>query len=154
MSLHSYARIWINMTWGTLNRERVITKESAKVISNYLYEYAKSNSIFMKKNFVNTDHVHVLFDLPTGQTIEKVAQLLKGSSSHYINENKMVHGGLTWARGYGAFSVSHSMVSEVVKYISEQEVHHKRKTFTEEFEAFLRAYQLDNPAGSMMRESR
>jgi REP element-mobilizing transposase RayT len=96
----------------------------------------------MLANYVNADHVHALIDLPTGMTIEEVAHLLKGSSSHWINEQALVNGKFAWGRGYGAFSVSQSALETVVGYINAQEEHHRAKTFTEEYEKFVRAYGL------------
>jgi putative transposase len=75
----------------------------------------------MKINFVNPDHVHALIDLPTAISIEKLVQLLKGSSSHWVNSNKLVTGKFAWGRGYAAFSVSHSNVDLVARYIADQE---------------------------------
>jgi putative transposase len=142
MSVHSYSRCWIHLVWGTLNRERVLEREARKEVSQYLHEYTKSKGIPMLVNYVNADHVHALIDLPTGQTIEQVAQLLKGSSSHWINEHRLVEGKFAWGRGYGAFSVSQSALDTVVQYINGQEEHHRVKTFTEEYEKFVSAYGL------------
>jgi len=86
--------------------------------------------------------VHALFDLPTGTTIEQVTQLFKGSSSHWINEQRLVHGKFAWGRGYGAFSVSQSAVDTVAKYIAGQEEHHRTKTFEDEYKKFVKAYGL------------
>jgi REP element-mobilizing transposase RayT len=94
----------------------------------------------MKINYVNPDHVHTLIDLPTKYTIEETVQLLKGSSSHWANQNNLISGKIAWGRGYGAFSVSHSRVEEVVRYIKNQTEHHRRKTFSEEYDAFLESY--------------
>jgi REP element-mobilizing transposase RayT len=96
----------------------------------------------MKINFVNPDHTHALIDLPTSYSIEEVIKLLKGASSHWINANRIIPGKSGWGRGYGAFSVSHSNVGAVAKYIADQEAHHRKKTFAEELEAFVRAYGL------------
>ena len=91
----------------------------------------------MKINFVNPDHVHALIDLPTGFSMEKVVQLLKGSSSHWVNSNDLVAGKFAWSRGYGAFSVSHSNVDAVARYIADQEEHHRVRTFTDELREFI-----------------
>jgi len=91
----------------------------------------------MKINFVNADDVHSLIDLPTALSIEKVVQLLKGSSSHWINSNNLVTGKFAWDRGYGAFSVSHSNVDLVARYIGDQEEHHHVRTFAEELREFI-----------------
>jgi REP element-mobilizing transposase RayT len=126
-----------------LRRERVLSKEVATKVSRYLDDYAKSKNIYMKINFVNADHAQPLIDLPTGMTIEDVLQLFKGSSSHWINENKLVAGKFAWGRGYGAFSVSQSNVDEVAKYIAGQEEHHRVKSFAEEYKAFAERYGLE-----------
>jgi REP element-mobilizing transposase RayT len=69
--------------WGTLSRERILNKKAAAGLSRYLLKYANEQCVYMKINFVNVDHVHALIDLPTGFSIEKMVQLLKGSSSHW-----------------------------------------------------------------------
>jgi len=81
MSAHSYSRCWIHLIWGTLNRDRVLNKKAAAGLSRYFIEYADEQAVYLKINFVNPDHVHALIDLPTGFSIEKMVQLLKGSSS-------------------------------------------------------------------------
>jgi len=137
MSVHSYSRCWIHLIWGTWSRQRVLNKKIAAELSRYLDEYAGEQGVHMKINFVNPDHVHVLIDLPTEFSIERVVQLLKGSSSHWVNSNERVMGKFAWGRGYGAFTVSHSNVDLVARYIADQEEHHRVKTFTEELREFI-----------------
>ncbi len=142
MSIHSYSRCWVHFTWGTLRREHVISKQAAAKLSKHLNEYAKGKGIYMKINYVNADHVHVLIDLPTKYSMEEVMKLLKGESSWWANEKELVLPKLVWGRGYGAFSVSHSHVDKVCKYIANQEEDHRKKTFREELELFVRKYGL------------
>jgi len=97
----------------------------------------------MKINYFNPEHVHALIDLPTNKSIEEVVQLLKGSSSHWINEKRLLRGRFSWGRGYGAFSVSHSQADQVAAYIADQEKHHRKRTFNQEFEAFVERYGLE-----------
>ena len=137
MSAHSYSRCWIHLIWGTLNRDRVLNKKAAAGLSRYLIDYADQQALYMKINFVNPDHVHALIDLPTGSSIEKMVQLLKGSSSHWINSSELVMGKFAWGRGYGAFSVSQSNVDLVTRYIAEQEEHHRQRTFADELREFI-----------------
>ena len=143
MSLHAYSRCWLHLIWATLKREKLLSPAAATKLSEYLHDYAKSKSIYMKINYVNADHVHALIDLPTDMTIEDVMQLLKGSSSHWINEQVLVPVKFAWGRGYGAFSVSQSNVDEVAKYIANQEEHHRVKSFGEEYKAFMERYGLE-----------
>jgi putative transposase len=135
--MHSYSRCWVHLIWGTLNQERVLNKKAAAGLSQYLLEYADEQGMYMKINFVNPDHVHALIDVPTGLSIEKVVQLLKGSSSHWVNSNELVTGKFAWGRGYGAFSVSHSNVDLVARHIADQEEHHRVRTYAEELKEFI-----------------
>jgi putative transposase len=121
VSLHSYTRCWLHLIWGTLNREKILPKKAATRVSGFLTEYAESKAFHMKINHVNADHVHALVDLPTGLSIEELMQLLKGSSSHWVNANSVLSGKFAWGRGYGAFSVSESNVGHVAAYIAGQE---------------------------------
>ena len=113
MSVHSYSRCWLHLIWGTLNREKLLNKQAAARLSRYLDEYADTKGVYTKINYVNADHVHTLVDLPTNLSIEELIQLLKGSSSHWVNANDIVAGKFAWGRGYGAFSVSESNVAQV-----------------------------------------
>ncbi len=106
MSMHSYSRCWLHVIWGTLNREKLLNKSAAARVSRCLTEYAVKEEIYLKINYVNADHVHALVDLPTASSIEKLMQLLKGSSSYWINSNDIITGKFARSRGYGAFSVS------------------------------------------------
>ena len=120
----------------------MLTTPAAATASRFLTQYAVEKSIYMKINYFNPEHVHALIDLPTSKSIEEVVKLLKGSSSHWINENRLLKGRFSWGRGYGAFSVSHSHVHQVAAYIANQEEHHRKKTFAQELELFVKRYGL------------
>ncbi len=143
MSTHSYSRCWLHLIWETLRREPMLDKGAAAQASANLSEYSSEKGVYMKINCFNADHTHTLIDLPTNLTIEQVVQLLKGSSSHWINQNRLVKGRFAWGRGYGAFSVSHSDIGRVANYIARQEEHHRRRTFAEEYEIFVKRYGLE-----------
>src|SRR5947207_1944006 len=102
MPLHSYTRCWLHMVCATLDRRPLLSKPAAAKLSGYLMSYASEKAFYMKINFVNADHVHVLVDLPASRAIDEVAQLIKGSSSHWVNENNIGPGKFAWQRGYSA----------------------------------------------------
>lgn len=143
MSTHSYSRCWLHLIWETLHREAMLDKVAASKTSLHLSKYANEKGIYMKINFFNADHTHALIDLPTNKNIEEVVKLFKGDSSHWINENHLVRGKFAWGRGYGAFSVSHSDVDRVCRYIAGQEEHHRKRTFAQEYELFVKRYGLE-----------
>jgi REP element-mobilizing transposase RayT len=143
MSTHSFSRCWLHLIWETLGREPMLDKRAAAKVSVNLSEYSTEKGIYMRINFFNAEHTHALIDLPTNLTIEQVIQLLKGSSSHWINENRLVKGRFAWGRGYGAFSVSHSDIDRVSNYIANQGEHHRKRTFQDEYELFVKRYGLE-----------
>ncbi len=96
MSLHSYSRVWLHAVWGTLERRPMLNKTAAVRVSSFLYQYSSEKGIYMKLNYVNSDHVHVLVDLPTNLTVEELMHLLKGASSHWINENNLSRFKFAW----------------------------------------------------------
>jgi REP element-mobilizing transposase RayT len=121
----------------------MLDKRAAALASANLSKYSLEKGIYMKINYFNAEHTHSLIDLPTGLSIEQVIQLLKGSSSHWINQNHLVKGKFAWGRGYGAFSVSHSDVPRVANYIARQEEHHRKRSFAGEYELFVKRYGLE-----------
>jgi len=143
MSLHSYSRCWLHLIWVTWLKPGANEMPAAAKASRFLKEYAREKNIYLKIDYFNAEHVHALIDLPTSKSIEEVVKLLKGSSSHWINQNRLLRGRFAWGRGYGAFSVSHSHVEQVAAYIARQEEHHRKKSFAQEFEIFVEKYGLE-----------
>ena len=143
MSTHSYSRLWTHLIWETLDREPMLDKRAAARASGFLTEYSAKKGVYMKINYFNADHTHALIDLPTNKCVEEVIKLFKGGSSYWINDNKLVRGRFAWGRGYGAFSVSHSDVQQVANYIAKQEEHHRKKSYAEEYELFVKRYGLE-----------
>ena len=103
MSLHSYSRCWLHLVWTTLDWAPILTPPVNLKASRFLTRYTKEKGIYMKSNSFNAEHVHAVIDLPTSKSIEEVMHLLKGSSSHWINEQKLLPGKFSWGRGYGSF---------------------------------------------------
>ena len=143
MSTHSYTRLWTHLIWETLNREPMLDKRSAARASAFLNKYSRQKGIYMKINYFNADHTHALIDLPTNYSIEEVIKLLKGGSSYWINHTLSIKGRFAWGLGYGAFSVSHSDVSRVARYIANQEEHHRKRTYSQEYATFVKRYGLE-----------
>ncbi len=141
MSVRSYTRIWIHLIWGTKNHEKLLPdRDFRKKVSRHLALNSEKKNILMKINYINADHVHTLIDLPTNITVKDAARLLKGELSSWINSEVAYK--FNWATGYAAFSVSESKVKAVVSYIKNQEDHHKRISYGEEYDEFLRGYHI------------
>lgn len=89
------------------------------------------------------DHVHVLLSLPATVSVSKALQLIKGGSSKWIHETFPRHRDFARQEGYGAFTIGLSGVADTVRYIDEQEEHHRTQTFEEEYLAFLRKHDVE-----------
>lgn len=88
------------------------------------------------------NHIHCLFLLNPQKSIAEVIKQIKGSSSHYINHNILIQEKFAWQTGYAAYSVSESGFEKVQEYIINQKIHHQKKTFEKEYEAFIKLYGL------------
>jgi putative transposase len=111
-------------------------------VSEFLTDYAPGKGIYLVINYVNPEHVHTLIDLPTSLKIEDAFRLLKGASSHWINQNRIIKTKFRWGRGYGAFSVSQSRVNTVASYIANQEEHHRKRSLIREYAQLMKAHGL------------
>lgn len=96
------------------------------------------NQIKIIESNVQPEHVHVEIELGRSQCIDVIVQLLRGESSHWINENKLVQRHFSWQRGYWAASVDRNGVYVVKSYIRGQDEHHKKFSFKEEYAKLLR----------------
>lgn len=93
-------------------------------------------------DFINghVDHVHILLSINADQTIAKIVQLIKGESSFWINKNNLCDDKFEWQDDYFAVSISESGVNAVREYIKNQEAHHAKKTFQQEYDEFMNKY--------------
>lgn len=89
------------------------------------------------------DHVHILIGMKPNISISDLVRDIKAASSKFINESKWINGKFNWQEGYGAFSYSKSHLDNVIKYILNQEEHHKKQTFKEEYHSFLEKFEIE-----------
>lgn len=133
----AYVRIWIHCVWGTKRRIPFLNHENKTSILNHIRENAQSKGIYI--DFINghKEHIHCTISLNADQTLSKVIQLIKGESSFWINNNKLAQGKFEWADEYFAVSVRESQINAVRNYIKNQEIHHQKKSWEEEYEEFI-----------------
>lgn len=89
------------------------------------------------------DHIHILFGFRPTQSLSDLMQEVKRDSSAWINKNRFALGHFAWQEGYGAFSYSKSQISRVINYIENQEKHHAKRTFLEEYRKILKNFGLN-----------
>jgi len=133
-----YVRNWLHCVWGTKNHEKFLFGTRKHEIIEHIRTNAKEKNIYI--DFINghADHLHCLLSLNPDQSLSKVIQLIKGESSYWINRNSITSFRFEWADEYFGVSVSESHLSKVREYIKNQEAHHKKKSWEEEYEERLR----------------
>jgi len=140
----SYVKIMIHAVWGTKNRENLILPEIRPILLSHIRENAKLKEIYIDTLNSQSDHVHCLFGLNADMAVSKALNLIKGESSYWANKQKLTKNKFEWADDYFAASVSESQLDKVRHYITEQDEHHRKHTFNEEYENFLAVYGLKN----------
>lgn len=136
----SFVKIWIHAVWAVKNRKPVLGSEERKILFKHIHKNAFEKDILMEIAGGHNNHVHCLFRLKNNQTIENVMQLIKGESSFWFNKSGLSQLKLNWQKEYFAVSISESQVDSVKKYISNQENHHKKRTWEEEYNEFIEKY--------------
>jgi putative transposase len=139
---NTYHQVYIQTVFAVKFREAIIDKswksELLAVIGNLI------NENDCKPFIVNgvEDHIHCLIGLRPRVSISDLMQSVKAKSSKWINEQKLTSERFEWQEGYGVFSYSHSHIDAVYKYIENQEEHHKKRTFKEEYLDFLEKFEV------------
>lgn len=137
---HSYSSNRIHIVFSTKGRKPCLSEEFQPKLWAYMAGIAHNQEFDAIAIGGVSDHVHALFVLPPSMPLAKAVQFLKGSSSHWINENAAIGAPFSWQEGYGAFSVSASQTADVVRYIQNRRAHHAKKTFDDEFIELLTKY--------------
>jgi REP element-mobilizing transposase RayT len=139
---NTYSQLNIHCVFAVKGRENLITPNFRDDLHRYMSGILKNDDSFPLAVNGWKDHVHVFFELPVTMSVSKQMQMLKSSSSKWINDNKLVQGKFSWQEGYGAFSYSHSQRDNVIKYIVNQEQHHKTHTFKDEYLELLKNFNI------------
>jgi len=141
---HTYSRIWHHYIWATKKRLPLINKELKRhLIEHYKSKYPKGGDIYVDTTNGVEEHFHLLVGQSPVMSASKVANQLKGESSHWINSNDFISQKFAWQEGFKVFSVSHSQVQKLRNYIFNQEEHHKKISFEEEYRNFLKANDIE-----------
>jgi len=138
---HTYVSSLVHCVFSTKRRQKFIAKEIQPRLWEFIGGIARRNEFKALMVGGMDDHVHILLSLPATMPLAKAMQLVKGASSHWMNETHAK--GFGWQEGYGAFTVGISQKAVTVAYIKNQAEHHRRHTFEEEFVVFLKKHGID-----------
>jgi len=136
-----YTNLYTHFIFTTLHRLPLILEEYRERIEKYITGIVNNNSCRLYAIYANPEHVHFLVSRSPKMSEEKLASIITESSFQFINDNKLSNQKFVWQDTCSAFSVSKSDIDKVCKYILNQKEHHKKISYTEEYEAFLKFYQ-------------
>ncbi len=140
---NSYISCYVHYVFTTKNHERWLKSDIREKLYPYLGGIARKNNLKLLKAGGVEDHLHLLISLPATITIAKGIQYLKGGSSRWIHETFADMKGFAWQEGYGSFTVSVSHIDMIKNYIANQEEHHRKISFREEFIDILDEHGID-----------
>ena len=140
---NTYTQIYIHIVFAVQGRQNLITKEHKEELHKYITGIVQNKG--QKLIAINSmpDHVHIFIGMKPTVALSDLVRDIKNNSSSFINEKRWVRGKFNWQKGFGAFSYGHSQIDVVVKYIQNQEKHHKQKTFREEYLEMLQKFAVE-----------
>jgi putative transposase len=136
-----YNNLYTHFIFTTLHRQPLIAEKHRERIEKYITGIVNNNNSQLYAIYANPEHVHFLASRSPKLSEETLASVVAESSQRFINENKLCGGQFAWQETASAFSVSKSDVDKVCKYILNQPEHHRKVSFAEEYDEFIKFYQ-------------
>ncbi len=140
---NTYTQIHIQFVFAVRFRNSTIQNTWKDELYKYITGIVQNHQHKMLSVNGVSDHIHILIGMRPTQSISDLMQDVKGSSSKWVNEKKFTRTRFEWQEGYGAFSYGKSQIKDVIAYIENQEKHHKKTTFKEEYLEFLEKFEID-----------
>lgn len=136
-----YNNLYTHFVLTTFNRLPIIKEENRIRIEKYITGIVNNNSSKLYAIYANREHVHILVSRSPAISEQELATIIADSSEKFINHNNLSTGHFKWQQSASAFSVSKSDIDNVCKYILNQPEHHKKVTFEDEYENFIKYYE-------------
>ena len=140
---NTYSKIYLQFVFAVQDRASLIKTDWQVELYKYITGIVQNNRHKLIAVNGMPDHLHLFIGYSPHQLISNLLKDVKGYSSKWINKKRFVRGKFTWQEGYGVFSYSKSHINAVVKYIEDQEQHHRRKTFREEYIQLLNQFTVN-----------
>jgi len=139
---NTYTQLYIQIVLTVKGRQNILPEKHKEEIHKYITGVIQNRN--HKLTGINSvpDHIHIFIGYKPSQSLPELVRDIKANSSKFINENHWIAGKFEWQSGYGAFSYLHSHIERVIKYIANQEEHHKKSSFREEYLKLLHKFDI------------
>ncbi len=138
----TYAQAYFHLVFAVKSKQALIRKSWKDDLEKYITGIIQNNGHKLIAIGSIPDHIHIFIGYNLNQTIPDLVEKIKTSSNHWIKKKNLTKFKFNWQKGYGAFTHSHSKVDVIVKYVLNQESHHRKKTFREEYLEMLKKFQI------------
>lgn len=140
---NTYTQLYFHIVFAVKGRENLISKNWKDELYKYITGITSHKG--QKLMYINDipNHIHILIGTKPNCNLSDLIRDVKSNSSKWINEKKLTPSKFSWQTGFGAFTVSHSQLNQIIDYIINQEEHHKKKSFRDEYVEFLNANNID-----------
>lgn len=140
----SYTKIYIRAVWATKGRYPYLINTVKQKVIEHIRENAHVKNIYIDNINGHDEHLHCLISMSADQNIATIMNLLKGESSFWVNKQKLTKEKFGWQDDYFAVSIGESQVNAIRQYVRNQESHHQKKTFQEEYDEFIKNYKFES----------
>ncbi|MEP7127734.1 MAG: IS200/IS605 family transposase, partial [Chitinophagales bacterium] len=148
----TYTQIHLQLIFAVKYRPAMIQPKWKTDLYKYITGIVKNNKHKLVSINGMPDHLHLLIGMRPHQSLSDLMQDIKGDSSTWINVNQLTQSKFRWQEGYAAFSYSHSHLKNVITYIENQEYHHRKLKFMDEYRMFLKKFEVEFDERYMLRE--
>ncbi len=140
---NTYTQLYIQFVFAVKGRESLIHKTWQNELYQYITGIVQNNKSKLITINGTADHIHIFIGYKPSVSIPDLVKDIKVASALWVNDKQLVKGRFSWQEGYGAFSYSRSQLDVVCKYIANQEAHHNKKTFQQEYIEFLKQFEVE-----------
>jgi putative transposase len=140
---NTYSQIYIQIVFTVKGRQNLVAGQHREELHKFITGIVKNRNQKLLSIFAMPDHIHLLVGIQPTISVSDLVRDVKAGSSKFINDSGWTNEKFNWQEGYAAFSYSKSQIDRVIHYIANQEQHHKKKTFKEEYLDFLKEFEID-----------
>lgn len=141
--MSTYTQLYIHVVFAVKGRESLVLPEWEEQLYKYITGIVQNKQQKMLAINGMPDHIHFFIGMKPSCSLSDLVREIKKASNEFINEKKFTNYKFSWQEGFGAFSYSHSQLTDVIQYIMNQKAHHKKKTFKEEYLDFLNKFEVE-----------
>ncbi len=140
---NTYSQLYIHVVFAVKRRESLIKEQYREQVQRYITGILQKRNSKMISIYCMPDHTHLFLGLNPGTALSDLVRDIKAGSSKFINEQGWFNSKFNWQEGYGSFSYSKSLIPKVAKYIENQQEHHKKQSFKDEYLEWLKKFEVD-----------